>query len=131
MLAVQPPDRPCWAIPEGYDPCPVERPGHLAFVGNSSGAATREGSVLNAYQDAVERLSRHLLGMSDDPSPERRERIRARAYLKSGIYDRDLKHLDGDWTQQWEERSHEAMRVYYRAFALLVISDEEAKALLQ
>ncbi|MDP8255257.1 MAG: hypothetical protein P9M14_05870 [Candidatus Alcyoniella australis] len=127
VLSQQPLQRPCWAMAEGYDRCNVDRPGHVIFIGTSSGAATREGAVLNAYQNAVEKLAVHCQGLSGDDSAAARELARARAYYYSGIYQDEFSLLDEDWSQQWQERFQDQMRVYHRAFVLLVVTEDLAK----
>jgi len=123
-LSQVPADRPCWALTEGKG-CPLSRPGFQAFVGTSSGAATREGAILNAYQNAVEMLAAYCFEKSGAASPDARERARARAYSAAGISDKTYRLREGAWTQMWEERGRNHKRVYHRAFVRLVVSEAE------
>lgn len=124
VLSQTPQQRPCWALAEGVG-CPLDKPGYLAFVGMSSGAATDDGAVLNAYQDAVERLSKHCMKVIGDNSPETREYIRSRAYDAAGINDKSFRLNEGQWIQKWKEEYKTYMRVYYRAFVMLVIAENQ------
>jgi len=125
----EPEKRPCWAITEG-EGCPLNKPGYLAFLGISSGAAIKDGAILNAYQNAVEALAQYCYDRAKDKSPESRELARAKAYHAAGIDDKNYRLLEGSWVQKWEERYQDYMRVYFRAFARLAISEEEVKKLI-
>jgi len=129
VLWQKPQARPCWAITEGAG-CPLDEPGHIAFLGISSGAEAEDGAVLNAYQNAVEALARYCYERSRDKSPESRELARARAYYAAGINDKSYRLMQGTWVQKWEERYRDYMRIYFRAFTRLVISEEEIEALV-
>ena len=129
VLSQTPQERPCWAVTEGKG-CPVDSPGTMAFVGMTSGEATREGAILNGYQDAIERLADHLLELSSDKSPQAREKARAWAYYAAGVHDKSYRLKKGAWTQQWQERYQDSMRIYHRAFVLLLISEKEMNKLV-
>lgn len=124
VLSQTPQQRPCWALAEGVG-CPLDKPGYLAFVGMSSGAATNDGAVLNAYQDAVERLAKYCMKVIGDDSSVTREYIRSRAYVIAGVTDKSFKLKEGQWVQKWKEEYKTYMRDYYRAFVMLVISENQ------
>jgi len=126
VLSQEPRLRPCWAVPDGKG-CPMDKPGTLFFVGTSSGAATKDGAILNAYQNAIETLAKHCLALTDEKSTQKREIVRAKAYLAAGIHDKNYRLMNSTWSQKWEERYRDYMRVYYRAFVLLFISETEAR----
>jgi hypothetical protein len=131
VLSQTPPQRPCWATAVGEKPlCPIDRPGHVVILGTSSGAATRDGAILNAYQNAVEKLAARSFELGADRGNDARERARALAYRDSGILDGSFRYRDAAWTQEWEERFHDSMRVYHRAFVLLVLTEDEARRLV-
>lgn len=125
----EPEIRPCWAVTEGGG-CPLNKPGYIAFLGISSGAATKDGAILNAYQNAVEALAQYCYDRTKDKLPENRELARAAAYQAAGINDKTYRLLEGSWVQKWEERYQDYMRIYFRAFVRLVISEEEVKKLI-
>lgn len=129
VLWQEPEERPCWAVTEGQG-CPLNKPGYIAFLGISSGAADKDGAILNAYQNAVEELALYCFNRSKDKSPQAREQARAAAYQISGIYDRNYVFMEGYWVQKWEERYQDYMRTYFRAFVRLVISEEQIKELI-
>jgi hypothetical protein len=130
VLSQTPPQRPCWATAVGEKPlCAMERPGYVVILGTSSGAATRDGAILNAYQNAVEQLAARTFARGNDRSDEARERARFEAYRASGILDDSFRYRGDAWTQEWEERFKDAMRVYHRAFVLLAIPEDEARRL--
>lgn len=128
-LSQDPQARPCWAIPEGKG-CPIDKPGFYAFVGTSSGAASKEGAILNAYQNAIERLAAQCFNESGTRSPDAREMIRAKAYVAAGIHDKSYRLRESTWVQKWQERYKDYMRIYYRSFVLLEISKEEMNSLM-
>lgn len=128
VLSQEPQARPCWAVPEGAG-CPLDKPGSMAFVGMSSGAVTKEGAILNAYQNAIERLATHCLKMAGKSSVQAREKVRAKAYQAAGIHTKDYRLQEGTWVQQWEELYRDYKRTYYRAFVLLVVSEAEIQTL--
>lgn len=129
VLWQEPEKRPCWAVTEG-EGCALNKPGHIAFLGLSSGAADKDGAILNAYQNAVEALALYCFNRSKDKSPEAREQARAAAYQVSGIYEKSYDFMEGWWVQKWEERYHDYTRTYFRAFTRLVISEEQIKELI-
>jgi len=129
-LSQDPAQRPCWAFDAENRCKPELEPGMVAFVGTSSGAATADGAVLNAYQNAVENLAMHCCELSGKQTPEAREMARARAYYMAGIHDRSYKLKNDAWSQQWQETFQDYKRTYFRAFVLLVISQEQLQQIV-
>ena len=123
----KPQARPCWAVTTQTN-C-VNLPGKVTFVGISSGAATEKGAILNAYQNAIEILTTHVAKNAGKESSAAYERIRRNAYIRAGIFNNSYRLQKEFWVQKWEERTSHDMRIYYRAFVLLAISEKEIATL--